>query len=330
MVIAFESLEQLYNICGEHDKNIAYLEELMHIKIFLHGNTIVVEEDVADNILEVFEKIIQDLKELSMQGRFIDIPLIFMTWQEHVESVQNNSKPDQDYLGNSENSLKKKKLLIKVGGKEIHPKSNNQKKYISSLESTQIVFGIGPAGTGKTFLAIAKALELVLSGKCQKIIMTRPVVEAGENLGFLPGDLTQKISPYLRPLYDAMEMLIPLHIIKKMEENGAIEIAPLAYMRGRSLQNACILLDEAQNTTKEQMMMFLTRMGENSRVIITGDITQIDLPKKQFSGLVHAMRILENIEEIDFIQFTSADVIRSKLVRMIIEAYEKEHTNIHS
>jgi phosphate starvation-inducible PhoH-like protein len=215
---------------------------------------------------------------------------------------------------------------IAVGNKVIYPKSSRQKAFISLLHETQLTFAIGPAGTGKTFLAIAYALKEVLSGRKQRIIITRPVVEAGENLGFLPGDLHQKLGPYLTPIYDAMEYLIPPSVIKRLEESGTIESAPLAYMRGRSFNNAVVLLDEGQNTTLEQMKMFLTRMSENSTAIVTGDITQIDLPKSNCSGLVHAARILHNVSGIGFVEFTSRDVIRSSLVQRIINAYETEFT----
>ena len=183
---------------------------------------------------------------------------------------------------------------------------------------------IGPAGTGKTYLAVAWALKELLTKSRRKLIITRPVVEAGESLGFLPGDLAQKISPYLRPLYDAMEALVPYEVIRRLEENRSIEIAPLAYMRGRSLANCVVILDEAQNTTKEQMKMFLTRLGENSRAIVTGDITQVDLPRKSESGLAHAIGLLGSVEEILICRLDSRDVVRSELVRKIITAYENE------
>ena len=185
-----------------------------------------------------------------------------------------------------------------------------------------MTFGIGPAGTGKTFLAIALALADVLSKRRRKLILTRPVVEAGENLGFLPGDLSQKISPYLRPLYDAMEDLVPGEVLARLEDNRVIEVAPLAYMRGRSLKNCFVILDEAQNTTKTQMKMFLTRLGEGSKAIITGDPSQIDLPRVQESGLIHAQKVLAGLSEIHCSIFEKKDVVRSSLVRRIVEAYE--------
>jgi phosphate starvation-inducible PhoH-like protein len=215
-------------------------------------------------------------------------------------------------------------IRIPQGFNRVFPRSRNQTAYVLGMRSCDISFGIGPAGTGKTFLAIAESLRLVLSKKMRKLVLTRPVVEAGENLGFLPGDLTQKISPYLRPLYDAMESLIPFEMIRRMEETRAIEIAPLAYMRGRSLNDCMVVLDEAQNTTKEQMKMFLTRIGQGARAVITGDITQIDLPRRIDSGLLHAVSVLSGVEGIHFSFLHTADVVRNPLVKKIIEAYERE------
>jgi phosphate starvation-inducible PhoH-like protein len=231
----------------------------------------------------------------------------------------------QDVDGQTTSSVQDERdISLAVGGKIVYPKSPRQRHYIRLMEDNQLVFSIGPAGTGKTFLAIAHALSEVLGGRKQKIILTRPVVEAGESLGFLPGDLAQKIGPYLRPLYDAMELLLPPAIIKRLEDTGAIKTAPLAYMRGRSLHNACVILDEAQNTTTEQMKMFLTRLSENSVAVVTGDITQIDLPRSRMSGLVHAAAILQNVQGVGFVEFTSTDVVRSRMVQRIIEAYEKD------
>jgi phosphate starvation-inducible PhoH-like protein len=207
---------------------------------------------------------------------------------------------------------------------KIFPRNYNQARYIDSMYARDIVFGIGPAGTGKTFLAVAHALKEILERKKKKLVLTRPVVEAGESLGFLPGDLSQKISPYLRPLYDAIDRLIPFNILNRLEESRIIEVAPLAYMRGRSLSDSYIILDEAQNSTREQMKMFLTRIGENSKAIITGDITQIDLPRKSQSGLIHAKSVLSEIDEIDFCYFTAGDVVRHSLVRKIVHAYESK------
>ncbi len=214
-------------------------------------------------------------------------------------------------------------IVINLKRKSIVPKNINQKKYLKFISKNDIVFGIGPAGTGKTYLAVAAALKALQEKSVEKIILTRPAVEAGEALGFLPGDLQEKLLPYLRPLYDAMYDMLGAEETMKLIERNVIEIAPLAYMRGRTLANAFVILDEAQNTTIEQMVMFLTRLGENSRMIITGDVTQIDLPKNKKSGLKSAMKILEGIDGIKLFYFESSDVVRHRLVTKIIEAYEK-------
>ncbi|MDR2110375.1 MAG: PhoH family protein, partial [Spirochaetaceae bacterium] len=215
-------------------------------------------------------------------------------------------------------------IRIPQGFGKVFPRSLNQARYILGMRTHDISFCVGPAGTGKTYLAIAEALRLVLSKDMRKLVLTRPVVEAGESLGFLPGDLTQKINPYLRPLYDAMEALIPYEVIRRMEETRAIEIAPLAYMRGRSLNDCVIILDEAQNTTKEQMKMFLTRIGTGARAVVTGDATQIDLPKRVDSGLLHAVGLLSSVEGIHFAYLNTGDVVRNPLIKKIIQAYDDE------
>ncbi|MDR1948574.1 MAG: PhoH family protein [Spirochaetaceae bacterium] len=220
--------------------------------------------------------------------------------------------------------LREAQIRIPQGFCKVFPRGRNQAAYIQGMRTHDICFCVGPAGTGKTYLAIAEALKLVLSKKMRKLVLTRPVVEAGESLGFLPGDLSQKINPYLRPLYDAMEALIPYELIRRMEENRTIEIAPLAYMRGRSLNDSVIILDEAQNTTREQMKMFLTRIGEGSKAVITGDATQIDLPKRFDSGLLHAVSILSNVEGLYFAYLHTADVVRNSLIKKIIQAYDAE------
>ena len=215
-------------------------------------------------------------------------------------------------------------ISIPGSTKKIYPKTKNQAKLIQSFRKNDMVFATGPAGSGKTFLAVAESLRLLLSHKISSIILVRPIVEAGESLGFLPGDMQDKINPYLRPLYDSMSACIPSEMVKKFQENGIIEVAPLAYMRGRTLNNAAVILDEAQNTTCEQMKMFLTRTGENSKVFITGDVTQIDLPKRIPSGLVQALEILKNIEEISMVELDGEDVVRSPLVKKIVQAYEND------
>ncbi len=214
-------------------------------------------------------------------------------------------------------------VVIATQRRSVVPKTVGQKLYLQAIQKNPVVFGIGPAGTGKTYLAMAAAISALLKKQVQRIVLTRPAVEAGEALGFLPGDLREKILPYLRPLYDAMHDLLDAEDVSTLTEKGVIEIAPLAYMRGRTLAHACIILDEAQNTTPEQMMMFLTRLGDESRMIVTGDITQIDLPRAKSSGLVQAPRILANIPGIAFHHFTASDVVRHPLVQRIIDAYEQ-------
>jgi phosphate starvation-inducible PhoH-like protein len=221
-------------------------------------------------------------------------------------------------------------IVIKVKRRSIVPKTVNQKRYLNAILKKDVVFGIGPAGTGKTYLAMAVALSHLIDGKAEKLIITRPAVEAGEALGFLPGDLQEKVLPYLRPLYDAMYDMLGKEDTIKLMERGGIEIAPLAYMRGRTLSNAFIILDEAQNTTNEQMMMFLTRLGDNSRMVITGDTTQIDLPKAKKSGLKHALNILKNVDGIKLHFLDETDVVRHPLVQKIIEAYQIDQDSSHS
>lgn len=231
-----------------------------------------------------------------------------------------NDKPSRQ---EETNSLYNQDLTLKTKKRQIYPRTKTQAEFVQAMNSAEMVFGIGPAGTGKTFLAVAKAVSLMLEGKIDKIILTRPAVEAGENLGFLPGDLKEKIDPYLRPLYDALYDMLPTDQVDRKLEMGEIEIAPLAYMRGRTLSNAMVILDEAQNTTPMQMKMFLTRLGENSRMVINGDLSQTDLPRGVESGLAESIRILKNIEEIKIVEFTEKDVVRHGLVSKIVKAYEQ-------
>ena len=226
-------------------------------------------------------------------------------------------------------ALVEEPLVLKFPKKKIIPKTLNQKRYLEAIFQKEVVFGIGPAGTGKTYLAMAAAIDSLLKGEIEKIILTRPAVEAGEALGFLPGDLEEKITPYLRPLYDAIHDMLGKENAEKLMEKGVIEIAPLAYMRGRTLSKAYVILDEAQNTAPEQMMMFLTRLGDNSRMIVTGDITQIDLPRNKESGLRQVTQILMHIPEIELFYFESFDVVRHPLVQKIIEAYEHYRSEGH-
>ena len=298
--------EILSCICGTNDKNLDLIEEKLGIPVFTKGNEISIESEDSE-ITEKFQFIMDRI----------------------IDEVYDGGKNSEDIVISVLNTHKKVNMdevsiLVPGSVKKIYPRTQHQAEYINLLQTKDMVFCTGSAGSGKTFLAVAEALRLVLMHKKQKIIITRPVVEAGESLGFLPGDLEQKIAPYLRPLQDAMETIVTPETVKKLMEAGIIEIAPLAYMRGRTLNNSVIILDEAQNTTCTQMKMFLTRMGENSKVFVTGDPTQIDLPPKKSSGLVQSMRLLCKIEDIGFMELTAEDVVRNSLVKKIVRAYEHD------
>ena len=298
---AFSSQDRAEKILGPNDRNLSYIELLLGLELSLKGNI------VSSNIENpAFIPLFRHLeKDASLKGSLSEAD-IFMAY----EDIRSNFCQNES--------------VITVAQKSIWPKSIMQREYISALRDCQVIFAYGPAGTGKTFLAIAYALNELLSSKRKKIVLTRPVVEAGESLGFLPGDLMAKLSPYLRPLYDAMEVFLPLSQIKRMEEQGEIEISPLAYMRGRSIRDSIVILDEAQNATVGQMKMFLTRLGEGSKAIITGDPSQIDLPFKERSGLTDAIKKLSGIKALGIVEFTSKDTQRSRIVRDILNAYEKE------
>ena len=293
-------------VCGTNDSNLQLIEDSLGVSVYTKGNEISIESEdpeITQKFQFIMDRIIDEIYD---GGR---------NTEDIVVSVLNTQKKvNADEIS----------ILVPGSVKKIYPRTQNQAEYINLLQTKDMVFCTGSAGSGKTFLAVAEALRLVLSHKKNKIIITRPVVEAGESLGFLPGDLEQKIDPYLRPLRDAMEAIVTPETVRKLSEAGIIEVAPLAYMRGRTLNNAVIILDEAQNTTCTQMKMFLTRMGDNSKVFITGDPTQIDLPKKTQSGLVHSISILYKIEDIGFMELTADDVVRNHLVKKIVRAYENE------
>jgi len=311
-MLVIDNPEILSRVCGANDSNLKQLGYLLDSRVLTRGNELLLDSPQKEKH-QLFCEIIEHMSQYSRENQNPGIGYI-------------NSLYESLRKGGTMNKEEWDKYRIEIPGsrKIVHPSNAIQVDYIRQMQEKNMVFSIGPAGTGKTYLAIAAALKALLERKKRKIVLTRPVVEAGENLGFLPGDLTQKLSPYLRPLYDAMEDLLPGEILQKLNESSMIELAPLAYMRGRSLKDCFVLLDEAQNTSREQMKMFLTRLGENSQAIITGDVTQIDLPKGRQSGLIHARTILKDIEDIGFIQFRPKDVIRSPLVRQIIKAYETE------
>jgi len=293
---------------GTGDQYLKMIKKKLSVKIAVLGNEISITGD-AENVDKAV-KLFDHLKNLAMkealnENAFVDaVKMILEDTSADVSNVITDS--------------------IKVGGriKNVAPKSKTQWEYINQIKSKDMVFGIGPAGTGKTFLAMAMAINYFMNKRVGRIILTRPAVEAGEKLGFLPGDLAEKINPYLRPLYDALYGMMDSVKVNTLIEKGVIEVAPLAFMRGRTLNDSFIILDEAQNTTEEQMKMFLTRMGFNSKAVVTGDITQIDLPREKKSGLVRVVDILKDINDISFVRFGQQDVVRHNLVQKIIRAYE--------
>ena len=301
----------LARVCGTNDCNLKLIEEFLALQVFAQGNELSIEND-DQALQQQFNFIINRiLDEFSVGGSTV-------TDAEMIQSVLNNGgKGDHEFFS-------RYSISIPGGVKKVYPRTRGQALLVQKLRSTDMVFACGPAGSGKTFLCVAEALKLLLTHKVNSIVLTRPVVEAGESLGFLPGDLNEKINPYIRPLYDSMGAVLPKETVKRLTDNGIIEVAPLAYMRDRTLNDCAVILDEAQNTTTEQMKMFLTRMGENSKVFITGDPSQIDLPKKITSGLVHALEILRGVEGISIAKLDSGDVVRKELVKKIIRAYENE------
>ncbi|MCL2210842.1 MAG: PhoH family protein [Treponema sp.] len=313
ITIAFDNKELLSGVCGANDGNLRVIEGSLGGFITARGNEIHFES--RDEIgIKRFRTMMDNLITAVKEGEQPSADYIRALAEGMPKSA--SEEKDSSYFRDS-------MIQIPHGFNRVYPRTRNQAEYIQGMRENDICFCIGPAGTGKTFLAIAHALQMMLSKKTRKLVLTRPVVEAGENLGFLPGDLAQKIDPYLKPLYDAMESLIPYDVINRMEETRSIEIAPLAYMRGRSLNDCMVILDEAQNTTKEQMKMFLTRIGSGTRAIITGDTTQIDLPRKNESGLLHALEILREVEGLNFSFLHTGDVARNPLIKKIIQAYDE-------
>lgn len=308
--VSIDRIEHIVNLFGNFDENIKEIEKEFHVSISAHSSEIKVRGETENVLLAV--RTINGLLTLLNKGETItDQNLSYV-----VSLVRENSEEKIELITDSDC------ICITSKGKPIKPKTLGQRKYLEAISSNTVTVGVGPAGTGKTYLAVAMAVKAFREKKISRIILTRPAVEAGEKLGFLPGDLQQKVDPYLRPLYDALFDMLGAETFTKLQERGDIEVAPLAYMRGRTLDDSFIILDEAQNTSCEQMKMFLTRLGFNSKIVVTGDITQIDLPDGKKSGLKDIMSVLKGIEDISIIKLTGRDVVRHKLVMRIIKAYE--------
>jgi phosphate starvation-inducible PhoH-like protein len=307
-------IETLY---GPHDANLKHIESLMDVEIRTQGDELIVEGTRGSE--QRVERLFEQLAQLRDSG----YELTSGDVKTAAELVVDDPTVDlRDYFAKDAPAAKQA-----AGTKRrVNPKSPNQKKYLDTIDANDIVFGVGPAGTGKTYLAMAQAVSFLMAKKVSRIILARPAVEAGEKLGFLPGDLQDKVNPYLRPLYDALYDMMDQDKAARLLERGTIEVAPLAFMRGRTLNDAFVILDEAQNTTSEQMKMFLTRLGFGSKAVVTGDITQIDLPNPKLSGLVEAIKIVREIEGIGIIYFDDKDVVRHKLVQQIVKAYDAYST----
>ncbi|MBD8974971.1 MAG: phosphate starvation-inducible protein PhoH [Clostridiales bacterium] len=309
-IITFDAMEQAVSLFGSFDENIKLIEKEFAVSIISRGSDL---------------KIVGDAENVSFAVRAVNALLTLINKGETLSDQNVRYAIGLVKEGNDDKLAKMATdtVCITAKGKPIKAKTIGQKKYCEAINKNTITFGVGPAGTGKTYLAVALAVTAFRAKQVDKIILTRPAVEAGEKLGFLPGDLQSKVDPYLRPLYDALFDMLGAENFQKYQERGSIEVAPLAYMRGRTLDDSFIILDEAQNTTPEQMKMFLTRLGFNSKMVVTGDITQIDLPAGKKSGLTKVMRILKNVDDIEICKFTQKDVVRHRLVQEIIKAYEK-------
>lgn len=310
--IAAGTLETLSRVLGAFDENLNAVARELQVLCRVSGNLIIVEGN--DEAVHLAEEVFKNLILLAERGERIDAGRTAYC----IELARDGRASDICKLSSGT-------VGVTFKGKPIKCKTVGQKNYVDAVKNNTIVFGVGPAGTGKTYLAVCLAVQAFKQKQVEKIILTRPAVEAGEKLGFLPGDLQTKVDPYLRPLYDALQEMFGIESYSKLMERGAIEIAPLAYMRGRTLSNAFIILDEAQNTTREQMKMFLTRLGDGSKMVITGDVTQIDLPEGKKSGLIHATNLLKGVEGISIVNLTDKDVVRNTLVMRIVRAYEKHN-----
>ena len=309
--IIFQNNEILLGVVGEFNNHIKQLEEITKTNIYTRGNSILVKSSINKN--ELVKNAIKFLSEQFIRNGTIEKKDIISSVNKFMIDEKNNSRKNIEYI-------------IKTPKKSVIPRSEKQKKYVRALKESEIIISAGPAGTGKTFLAVAVALTMLLEKKVEKIILSRPAVEAGERLGFLPGDMREKVDPYLRPLYDSLYDLLDFEKIQKKIEVGDIEIAPLAFMRGRTLKNSFAILDEAQNATDTQIKMFLTRIGENSKIVINGDPSQIDLPNKSLSGLNRSKKLLGHLKEISVVDFDHTDVVRHPLVSKIVKAYSDQKT----
>ena len=309
-----ESLEALY---GAHDANLKHIEALLNVTIRTQGDELIVDGAKGDE--QRVTRIFEQLASLMQQGYTLSNGDV----KTATQLLADNPEIDlREYF-------QKDGSRPPAGGtkRRVNPKTVNQRRYLETIDRYDVVFGVGPAGTGKTYLAMAQAVSYLTAKKVSRIILARPAVEAGERLGFLPGDLMEKVNPYLRPLYDALYDMMETERATRLVERGTIEVAPIAFMRGRTLNDAFVILDEAQNTTSEQMKMFLTRLGFGSKAVVTGDITQIDLPNPKASGLIEALRIVRDVEGIGFVYFDERDVVRHKLVQQIVKAYDAHSAN---
>ncbi|MBW7987007.1 PhoH family protein [Lactobacillus helveticus] len=307
-----QKAENIQKLVGVNDGNLKLLSEGYDLSVTDTGNDIVIAGDDEANVKKAVA-VLKALDSVVNTGVNVGAP-------DMVSAMKMADKGTTEYFAD----LYKKVLIRDTKGRPVRVKNMGQKRYVEAIDKSDVVFGIGPAGTGKTFLAVVCAIAAFKKGEVSRIILTRPAVEAGESLGFLPGDLKEKVDPYLRPIYDSLYAILGTNTTDRLMERGVIEVAPLAYMRGRTLDDAFVILDEAQNTTDAQMKMFLTRLGFNSKMVVNGDMTQVDLPGRQHSGLIDARRILKNIDQIKFINFSAQDVVRHPVVAKIITAYEKE------
>ncbi|MFC3418077.1 PhoH family protein [Salinicoccus hispanicus] len=311
-IINIDSLEEAQALIGANDQHITFLEEEFDVTIHTLGNEITVGGESDENV-ELTEDVLINLLKIIQRGMSINL-------RDVQSAAMMARKGTIEYLAD----LYNEEIARDIKGKGIRAKTTGQRLYIENIKRTDLTFGIGPAGTGKTFLAVVLACQMLRENSVKRIVLTRPAVEAGENLGFLPGDLKEKVDPYLRPLYDGLHTVLGAEQTDRLIERGVIEVAPLAYMRGRTLNEAFVILDEAQNTTEMQMKMFLTRLGFGSKMVVTGDETQIDLPGSTKSGLVESVRLLNNVNGISINKMDESDVVRHPLVSKIIKAYEKE------